>query len=187
MPNTRLGDEFPAKSGILITPKTNPTGSKAYRVDIPATITGRNREQRQFPTQSEARAYASQRHSEITQFGHSAFSLTSMQRNDATQAIGLLTPYRLTLEEAAKLAISHLPKLRGKTTVTTLRLLFLQAPGRRKAKLTQRRPHTLHNLEWRTARFVKKFGTLDVSCVRTEQVKEWLSSLGALSPVSLNN
>lgn len=163
MPNTRLGDEFPAKSGIIITPKINPSGSKAYRVDIPATITGKNREQRQFPTQSEARAYASKRHSEITQFGHSAFSLSSQQRNDATRAIALLAPYGLTLEEAAKLTVGQMPKLRGKTTVATLRRLFLEAPGRRKAKLAQRRPHTLHNLEWRTARFEKKFGTLDIA------------------------
>ena len=187
MPSTRHGEEFPKKSGILICPKINPTGSKAFRVDIPATITGTKREQRQFPTQFQAREYATKRHSEITRFGHTAFSLSSFQRNDATRAIGLLALYGLTLEEAAKSAISHLPKLREKTTVTALRNLFLNAPGRRKTKLTKRRPHTLKSLKWRTARFERTFGTMDVSTIKTDQIKEWLSALGPLSPVSQNN
>ena len=187
MPNKRLGKEFPKKSGIIVTPKVNPSGSKAYRVDIPATITGRSREQRQFPTQSEAKIYASRRHIEITQFGHAAFTLTAKQRNDATRAIGLLASYSLTLEEAAKLAISHIPRLREKTTVTMLRKLFLSAPGRRKSQLTKRRPHTLLSLRWRTARFEKTFGALDVSTINTGQIKDWIASLGKQSPVSLNN
>ncbi len=187
MPNIRIGDEFPPKSGIIISPKINPSGSKAYRVDIPASLTGKSREQRQFQTQSEAREYASKRHAEITQFGHTAFCLSSYQRNDATRAIELLAPYSISLEAAAKLAISHMPKLHARTTITTLRRLFLEAPGRRKSRLTQRRPHTLHNLEWRTARFEKQFGTLDVTAIKADHVKDWLVSLGKLSPVSLNN
>ena len=107
MPNIRIGDEFPAKSGIIVAPKFNPSGSRAYRVEISASITGKRREQRQFPTKEEARLYATKRHSEITQFGHAAFTLTSAQRNDATRAIILLSSYCLTLEDAAKLAISH--------------------------------------------------------------------------------
>ncbi len=187
MPTKRQGEEYPAKSGIIITAKRNPSGSKAYRVDIAPTITGQNREQKQFPTQAEARSHASRRHEEITRFGHSAFSLSASQRHDATRALGLLLPYGLTLEDAAKLAILHTPRIREGATTTQVRALFLKAPGRRKNKLTPRRPHTLRGLKWRTARFEKTFGAVDVSKIQTDQVKEWLTAQGELSPVSLNN
>jgi len=187
MSNHRKGEEYPAKSGIIVTLKFNPSGSRAYRVDIPATITGLLREQRQFLTKEKARDYAAQRHLEITQFGHAAFALTSRQRDDATRAIALLSPHGLTLEAAANVALKHLPKVQAQTTVTTLRTLFLKAPGKRRAKLTSRRSQTLQNLTWRTARFEKTFGSHNASTLRTEQVREWLSSLGKLSPVSLNN
>lgn len=187
MPTKRKGEEYPAKSGIIITPKRNPSGSRAYRVDIAATITGQGREQRQFPTLADARSHATRRHDEITRFGHSAFALSASQRHDATRAIGLLMPYGLTLEDAAKLAISHTPRIREGATVTQVRALFLKAPGRRKNMLTPRRPHTLRGLKWRTARFEKTFGSVDVSKIQTAQVKEWLAAQGELSPVSLNN
>ena len=33
MPTQRIVEEYPPKSGILIAKKTNPTGTRAYRVD----------------------------------------------------------------------------------------------------------------------------------------------------------
>ena len=45
MTTIRKDDEFPPKSGILIAPKINPTGSKAYLVDIAASLTGAVREE----------------------------------------------------------------------------------------------------------------------------------------------
>jgi hypothetical protein len=42
MPNQRQAEEFPPKSGILIAAKTNPSGSRAYRVDIAASLNGRS-------------------------------------------------------------------------------------------------------------------------------------------------
>lgn len=187
MPNKRKGNEFPPKSGIIISPKTNPSGSKAYRVDIAASITGSSREQRQFPTRETAQEYARKRHLEVTRFGQAAFSLTARQREDAARAIEILKDLNLNLEEAAKLAVKHTPIIHGQTSVKELRRRFLAAPGRRKSKLMQRRPLTLHNLTWRSARFEKEHGNRMVTEICTEQVRGWLTSLGELSPVSLNN
>ena len=187
MPNKRKGTEFPARSGIIVTQKANPSGSIAYRVDIAATITGGVREQRQFPTLEEAREHARKRHSEVTRLGHDAFLLTSSQRNDAVRAFEVLKPFKLTLWEAAKLAVSHLPTNRGQVSVAELRKLFLAAPGRRKSQLVQRRPLTLHNLEWRTNRFAREHGERPLLEVSSNTVAQWLSSLGKQSPVSLNN
>ena len=187
MPNRRKGTEFPSRSGIIITQKTNPSGSIAYRVDIAATLTGGLREQRQFPTLEEAREHSRKRHSEVTRLGHDAFLLTSSQRNDAVRAFEVLKPFKLTLEEAAKLAVSQLPTNRAPISVAELRLLFLAAPGRRKSQLLQRRPLTLHNLEWRTNRFTREHGERPLLEISTNTVAQWLSSLGKQSPVSLNN
>jgi hypothetical protein len=187
MPNKRLGIEYPKRSGIIITPKVNPTGSTAYRVDIAPTITGAQREQRQFPTKEKAEEHATRRHLEITRFGHAAFSLNAWQRQDAARAIQILSRFNLTLEDAAKLASTHAKAAQEPITVSDLRSRFLQAPGRRKGKLIQRRQLTVHNLEWRTARFAKQHGALSAAEIQTEHVKAWLISLGKLSPVSLNN
>jgi len=54
MPTQRVAEECPLKSGILIAQKTNPTGSRAYRVDIAASLTAARREQRQFPSKEKA-------------------------------------------------------------------------------------------------------------------------------------
>lgn len=187
MPNKRKGIEFPSKSGIIITPKINPAGSKAYRVDIASTITGTAREQRQFPKLEEAEEYAKTRHLEITRFGHVAFALTARQREDAARAIEILLPLGISLQEAAKLAVRHTPTIQGQISLAELRKLFLAAPGKRKACLIKRRPLTLHTLSWRTARFEREYGKLMVTEFRPEQIRAWITSLGALSPVSLNN
>jgi len=139
------------------------------------------------PHLEEAREHARKRHSEVTRLGHDAFLLTSSQRNDAVRAIEVLKPFKLTMEAAAKLAVSHLPTNRGQVSVAELRKLFLAAPGRRKSQLLQRRPLTLHNLEWRTNRFAREHGERPLLEISSNTVAQWLSSLGKLSPVSLNN
>jgi hypothetical protein len=78
--NRRAGPKRRRERRAELTAKSNPSGSKAYRVDIAATITGTTREQRQFPTPDEAREYAKTRHLEITRFGHVAFAPTARQR-----------------------------------------------------------------------------------------------------------
>lgn len=156
-------------------------------MDIPATISGTSREQRQFPTKDDAQRYASERHIEITRFGHAAFALTARQRDDAARAIEILKRHNLTLEQAAKLLAMHVPVAKEPLSLTELRSRFLAAPGRRKAKIVQRRPLSVHNLAWRTARFEKAFGKSIASEIRTEEIRVWLATLGKLSPVSLNN
>jgi integrase len=51
----------------------------------------------------------------------------------------------------------------------------------------KRRPLTLTNLAWRTARFEKAHGADISSEIQNHHLRDWLSSLGELSPVSLNN
>lgn len=187
MPNKRVGVEYPAKSGIIITPKTNPSGTKAYRVDIPASLTGSNREQRQFPTKEDAQEYASKRHLEIAKFGHAAFSLDAWQRQDAVRALQILARFNLSLESAAMLAAANSKVAQEPVTISELRTRFLASPGRKKTKLIQRRSLTIHNLTWRTARFAKQYGAASAATIQTSHIASWFEKLGPMSAVSLNN
>jgi len=187
MPTQRIAEEYPPKSGILIAQKTNPSGSHAYRVDIAASLTGVDREQRQFSTKDKAQRYAKQRHTEIVRHGHAAFSLSAQQRADALRAFAILRPYELSLEDAAKFAATHRTTQCEQLTVSELYRRFMAAPGRRKAKAVPRRPLTIINLTWRLNRFEKFFGKRVASEIRHDEVESWFRSLGELSAISFNN
>ena len=187
MPQKRKGEEYPVKSGILITEKINPSGSHAFRVTIAASITGAKREQRQFLDRKDAQDYAKQRHIEIQRFGHSAFALTANQRGDAYRALGILKPFNFSLEDAAKFVAKQIPQQKEQLTVKELFLRFIVSPGKRKSCAMIRRQSTLTNISWRIGRFQKKFGTRVASQISTDEIKSWMTSLGQQSPVSLNN
>jgi integrase len=187
MPTQRIAEEYPPKSGILIAQKTNPSGSLAYRVDIAASLTGADREQRQFPTKAKAQRYAKQRHAEIVRHGHAAFSLSAQQRADALKAFAILRSCELSLEDAAKFAAIHRATQREQLTVSELYRRFMAAPGRRKAKAVPRRPLTIINLTWRLNRFEKIFGKRVASEIRHDEFESWFRSLGKLSAISFNN
>ena len=187
MPTIRFAEEYPPKSGILIAQKVNPTGSRAYRVDIGASLTGSAREQRQFRTKAKAHRYAKQRHEELLRHGHAAFSLTTHQRSDALKALALLASCNLSLAEAARIAASQCDVKREQLTVSQLYVRFMAAPGRRKARAIHRRPLTIINLTWRLNRFEREFGLRMAADVRSTEVQGWLAALGELSAISFNN
>ncbi len=187
MPNQRQAEEYPPKSGILIAQKTNPSGSRAYRVDIAASLTGVDREQRQFSTKDKAQRYAKQRHTEIVRHGHAAFSLTTHQRSDALKALALLSSCNISLAEAARIVANQCEVKREQLTVSQLYARFMAAPGRRKARAIPRRPLTVINLTWRLNRFEKAVGSRMAAEVSSSEVQAWLASLGALSAISFNN
>lgn len=187
MPTQRVAEEYPPKSGILIAHKTNPSGSRAYRVDIAASLTGKRREQRQFPSKEEACGYAKQRHDEIVRHGHEAFSLTAAQRVDALRALALLAPHGLTLEGAVGLAVKSLPASGERIAMNELFSRFVKAPGRRMGRVTARKKSTTRSLGWRLRRFMRTFGRRMAAEVTTSEIQNWLRGLGDLAPVSLNN
>jgi len=187
MPTQRIAEEYPPKSGILIARKTNPTGTRAFRVDIAASLTGASREQRQFSTKGKAQQYAKQRHEEMVRHGHAAFTLSAAQRADALKALSLLGRFEMSLEEAAAMAVRSLPANGERVTLDGLFSRFVKAPGRRMARVTARKKSTLNSLGWRLRRFLRTFGRRVAVEVTTSEIQNWLRSLGELSPVSLNN
>lgn len=187
MPAKRQGEEYPLKSGIIITPKTNPSGKRAWRVDISAKRTGLTREQKQFRSKQDAQTYAARKWAEIQSFGQRAFSLTAAQREDATRAYDLLEPLRLSLLDAVTIALRHARPAKPTVSLTKLRELFLAAPANRRGRLIQRRARSQGNQRARTAVFVKQAPELRVDEVTPDFAKNWFKNLQVLSPVTQNN
>lgn len=187
MPAIRHGEEYPPKSGIIITSKQNPSGKRAWRVDISAKRTGGQREQKQFRTKEAAQKHASQRWNDIQLVGQRAFALTGAEREDAVRALEILKESGLSLLEAAKVAIRYAKPAQKSITIKKLRDLFLAAPANRRGKLIQRRTRSQGNQRVRTAAFVDSMPTASAGEITPDMVKEWLQRLSRLSPVTRNN
>lgn len=187
MPAKRQGEEYPAKSGIIITNKTNPSGKIAWRVDISAKRTGGQREQKQFKRKEAAQTYAAQRWKEIQSVGQRAFALTAPQREDAARAFELLAGTYLTLLDAVKLGLKHQQPAKERITVSQLRELFLASPARRHGKLIQRRPRSQGNQRARTLVFVSSCPESHANEITTEALKSWFSTREWNSPITRNN
>lgn len=183
----RLREEFPTRSGILISPKLNPSGSSAWRVDVSSRRTGGKRVQRQFRLKSEALDYARRTWLEIQAVGHRAFTLTGAEREDAVRALDLLRPIGLTLLAAAEVASKqHLPYTQ-RVKLDQLREMFLAAPARMRGRLVVRRPRSQANQRARTLAFTSCYPDLHADEVSTSLVKRWFASLDGISPLTRNN
>jgi integrase len=187
MPATRQGAEYPPKSGIIITSKTNPSGKRAWRVDISAKRTGGQREQKQFRTKEAAEKHASQRWQDIQSVGQRAFALTGAEREDAVRALEILKDSGLSLLEAVKVAIRYARPSKQQITLAKLRELFLAAPAKRRGKLIERRARSQGNQKVRTAAFVDSMPGKKADEITPEIIKGWLQQLTAPSPVTRNN
>lgn len=187
MPAKRQGEEYPPKSGIIITSKTNPSGKIAWRVDISAKRTGGAREQRQFRRKEAAQFYALQRWKEIQALGQRAFALTAPQREDAARAFELLAGTNLSLLDAVKLGLAHYRPSKDRITLSKLRELFLAAPARRHGKLIQRRPRSQGNQRVRTLAFTSCQPDANANEVTPETLKKWFEAREWNSPITRNN
>ena len=187
MPAQRIGEEYPAKSGIIITPKFNPSGRKVWRVDIPATRTGGQREQRQFKNRELACEYAEKRSDELKREGHAAALLTAAQRSEAVRAYDALKLFDIGLVEAVALAIKHLRPSDSRISLSELQQKFIAAPGSRHGRLVARRKLSSDTMRIRTAAFVRYVGQGMAHEVPTGAIKEWMTSLGHLSPLTRNS
>ena len=187
MPAHRIGQEYPTNSGIIITPRKVPSGRAAWRVEVPAGLTGLHRERRQFPSREGACEYAVNRWQEIRAVGRQAFALSPAQRSDATHALSLLCGHELSLTSAVQLALKSYTAPQARITVSDLRNRFLSEPGRRKNKLVERRGRSIADLRVRTAILATHCGETPVTGVTSNLIKAWLAGMPRLSPVTRNN
>ena len=120
-PKTALKSwEYPKNSGIWIKEILNShsrgTFNGALQVVIPAKLTGRLRERKQFKTRAEAEACADEAYSGHTKQGQDFFKPTLQDRRELITHIPALREKKLTVSEALTFALKHLlPAGRDKT------------------------------------------------------------------------
>ena len=111
---------FPKASGIRIREMLNLHDGEAYGasylVVIPAKLTGRLRERKQFKTKTEAEAWAEKQFKGCKKQGEDFFALTDAERREVAANMPLLREHGVSISEAVRFALKHLrAEGRGKT------------------------------------------------------------------------
>lgn len=113
--------EHPNKSGIKISLKDNRTNGKnfgvSYIVTIPAKVTGRNRQRKQFKEESIAKKWASKQWDGYTKQGEVYFKATTEERNAFANLLPDLREAGISITEAVRFAIPRLRPPGGDKTL----------------------------------------------------------------------
>ena len=177
--------EYPKSSGVKIKEIINRSRGEdfgaSYQVVVPARITGYRRIRRQFPTLAEAKRFTDQELEGKEEYGTRYFDLTGSQRIEALRAFNMLPPGD-SLVDAVSFYLSHHHK-------ENLRLSLAEAVDEfiSEQETLNLRPRSMDDLRYRLGVFVDAFDGRNVSDIRTEDLRQWLSGQSRLSPRSLKN
>jgi len=160
-------------------------GSSSFMVDSGGSINGK-RIQRTFPTRDAAESYAAHLRAVHANSGNSAFKITDHQREDAAAALDALVKAdcrEVSLHDAVKFYVLHHRPAGGNITLENVREKFLE--NRQQAGL---RPRSLHDLETRTAQFIRHIGgTVDIKTITTAQVADYIQRPGISAQSAKND
>ena len=152
-----------------VTRRKNAGGSISFCVDM-GRLAGR-RLRKFFKTRLEADTYAEQQRIAKVNQGAAAFSIDEKLRVEAIEARRLLSPYGISLIEAAKYYIKHAKPKGGEKVMFELATEVLEA----KAKVG-RRQKTLDSYRSFFNRFNRSFGQRHVHEVHRDDVEGWLDA-----------
>ena len=182
--------EFPKKSGIRIREILNATQGDvfgaSYLVTIPAKLTGRLRERKQFGTKEEAEDFAEKRLRGARQQGEDFFALTDEERRQVVACLPMLRERGITLSEAVRLAMKH---LRPEAMTRTVGEIVAELKASKELRLQRGdlREYSFRDFRHRADRFAQAFAGQIASEVSAEEIKTWLLSLGHRSPRTTRN
>lgn len=187
--------EHPKKSGIKIRERQNPGGSIGYRVTIPTKITGKtNLLVKQFKEKIAAYTWAETELIKYQNQGRNAQNLSLQERLQAHEALSVLSPHGLALDEAARNYIKILGRLREAELsieeVIDFAITRLRPAGgaktfseivRELVKIKEGcdlRERSRQDFESRAKRIEAHFGTRQLSQMTAQELTTWLLSLG---------
>lgn len=164
--------------GILIRQLPAKSGSTYYRVEVPASVTGK-RILKQFKSLAEAEAYCALMQGQRKDQGLAAFALSESQRSIAQGCFQLLTENGFScedLEPAVRLYLLHHRPESGNISIDILMDLYLR--GKQDGTATQGgrplRPRSLADVENRLGVFARVFGSKWVKEVKADGLRKWL-------------
>jgi integrase len=129
-----------------------------------------------FGSEAEAKAEAKKQNSQLEDYGSKSFTLSASQRAQAEEAIRLLTPYGLSLVDAAQAVISRLELASKSINVQEL----ISKTEEYYQSLVDRNEATeghLETLRKAGRRLTAAFGDVRTSELTPRRVEEWLNGL----------
>ena len=103
---------YPRKSGIHVREVLNTTGGDtfggSYMVTVPAKLTGRLRERKQFSRRDAAEEWADRAFLGYRKQGQDFFALTEEERREVAANLPYLRQHGISIAEAVRLAVKHM-------------------------------------------------------------------------------
>jgi len=171
---------YPKKSGIRIQGVLNTHGAGSfgvsYLVTIPARLTGRLRERRQFKDREAAEKWASDTFSGYRKLGEGFFALSDEERREIAANLPSLRKHGVSITEAVQFAVKHLrPEGRTKTVREVVKeLVESKAQRFERGDLRER---SYRDFRLRAERFTAAFEGRIASEVSGQEIKIWLTGL----------
>lgn len=169
--------EYPKGSGIVLREIPNRTGGKdygtSYRVEVPAKLTGRDRERKQFKDKDAAEIWAEERFKGTIAHGASFFTLTDRERSDAVAAFNILRPLGVDLLDAVKFAAARMVPEGGIRKFSEV-LDEILASKEERFTMGSLRPTTIRDFRVRVGVLRKDLGDRPVTEITGDDVKAWL-------------
>lgn len=173
--------EYPKKSGIRIREFLNNNGGAAfgasYLVTVPAKLTGKLRERRQFKHREEAESWADVTLTGCRKQGEDFFSLSDDERREVAVALPMLREHGISLDEAIRFAVKHL-RPEGRTKTVSDIVAELTASKKQRHLRGDLRERSYRDFRLRADRFSESFQDRVAAEVSGTEIKEWLVSLG---------
>ena len=173
--------EYPKKSGIRIREILNNNGGDAfgasYLVTVPAKLTGKLRERRQFKHREEAENWADDTLTGCRKQGEDFFSLSDDERREVAVALPMLREHGISLDEAIRFAVKHL-RPEGRTKTVTDIVAELTASKEQRHLRGDLRERGYRDFRLRADRFSESFQDRVAADVTGSDIKAWLISLG---------
>ena len=172
--------EYPKKSGIRIREVLNATGGDAfgvsYLVSVPAKLTGRLRERKQFAKRVAAEEWADKTYLGYRKQGEDFFSLTEEEHREVTANLPFLRQHGISIAEAVRFAVKHL-RLEGRNKTVRQAVEELVASKAQRFERGDLRERSYRDFRHRTEKFAQAFEGRIASEVSGQDIKAWLSSM----------
>lgn len=172
--------EYPKRSGIRIREILNLTSGESFGgsflVTVPAKLTGKLRERKQFASKADAETWADQQFTGFRKQGQDFFALTDDERREIGANMPLLRKHGVSLSEAVRFAIKHLrPEGRGKTVRQVVDELIASKTQRFERGDLRERSH--QDFCQRANRLADGLGGRIASEVSAQDIKAWVAGM----------
>jgi integrase len=170
--------EYPKKSGIHIREILNATSGNrfgaSYLVTVPARITGKLRQRKQFAERADAEEWADKTFLGYRKQGEDFFVVTDEERREVAANLPFLRQHGISLGEAVRFAVKHLrPEGRTKTVQQVIEEL-VASKGQR-CERGDLRERSYRDFRHRAEKFALAFKGRIASEVTAEEIKTWLN------------